>query len=135
MSKKEKNLFIISFCENYESLRTHNHILTIWLVNILYEGYKMKKVILTFQVKIESKKEFIEFLDKNVPNVRGFDGCNSVNLYFDNETNEMIITENWESKEHHGKYIEFIAKNGVMQDLISYLQKEPTIKYYEILDI
>lgn len=95
----------------------------------------MKKVILTLTAKVETQNKFMEFLATNVPNVRAFDGCNSVHLYFDDETNEMIITEEWESKEHHGKYIDFISQNGVMQGLISYLQKEPIIKYYDILDI
>ena len=95
----------------------------------------MEKVILTFQVKEETKKEFMEFLDQNVPNVRAFNGCNSVNIYFDDKINEMIIIEEWESKECHGKYIDFISQNGVIEDLISYLQKEPMIKYYDILEI
>ena len=93
------------------------------------------KVILTLSVKVETKKEFMNFLDKNLPNVRSFEGCNQVSLYFDDKTNEMIISENWQSKTHHGKYIEFISKNGVMQSLISFLQKEPSIKYYEALKI
>lgn len=93
------------------------------------------KVILTLKAKPETKKEFIEFLHKNVPNVRAFEGCSSVKLYFDDTTNELIITEDWMSKEHHGKYIKFISESGVMNGLISYLQKEPTIKYYEILNI
>ncbi len=45
MSRKERNIFDISLCENYESLRTHNHILTIWLINVLYEGFTMKKFL------------------------------------------------------------------------------------------
>jgi quinol monooxygenase YgiN len=93
------------------------------------------KVMLTLMIKSETKKEFIEFLHENVPNVRAFEGCSSVKLYFDDTTNEMIISEDWMSKEHHGKYIKYITENGVMTDLISYLQKEPTIKYYGILNI
>ncbi len=93
------------------------------------------KVILDLMVKPETKKEFVEFLHENVPNVRAFEGCSSVKLYFDDTTNEMIIAEDWISKEHHGKYIEFISENGVMNGLISYLQKDPEIKYYDILAI
>lgn len=93
------------------------------------------KVILTFKTKVEHRKKFIAFLNKNIPNVRSFNGCSSVKVYFDNITNEMIITESWVSKEHHNNYIKFISENGVMKRLISFLQKEPTIKYYKILDI
>jgi quinol monooxygenase YgiN len=104
------------------------------------KGKKMRetagvKVILTLKVKSETKKGFIEFLHENVPNVRAFEGCSSVKLYFDDTTNEMIITEDWMSQKHHRKYIEFISGNGVMKGLISYLQKEPIIKYYEVLDL
>ena len=38
MSKKEKNLFTISFCENYESLLIHQPYFTILVGFILYEG-------------------------------------------------------------------------------------------------
>lgn len=93
------------------------------------------KVFLTLNVKSETKNEFMDFLCKNVPNVRGFEGCSSVKLYFDDIANEMIISEDWMSRKHHGKYIQFISENGVMNGLISYLQQEPVIKYYEILDI
>jgi len=93
------------------------------------------KVILTFQAKAETKKEFLGFLEENVPNVRAFEGCSRVNVYFNNTSNEMIITENWKSKQHHRKYIKAISENGIMKELISYLDKEPTIKYYKILDI
>jgi quinol monooxygenase YgiN len=93
------------------------------------------KVILNLKAKSETKKEFIEFLHENVPNVRAFEGCSGVNLYFDDTTNEMIISEDWLSKKHHGEYINFISENGVMKGLISYLQEEPVIKYYDILNI
>jgi quinol monooxygenase YgiN len=93
------------------------------------------KVILTLSVKSDTKKEFLAFLHENVPNVRAFEGCSSVKLYFDDSTNEMIIAEDWMSKEHHEKYIKFISENGVMKGLISYLQEDPAIKYYEMLNI
>jgi quinol monooxygenase YgiN len=93
------------------------------------------KVHLNLKAKPESKNEFMEFLHKNVPNVRAFEGCRSVKLYFDDATNEMIISEDWDSKKHHGDYIEFISENGVMKGLISYLQQEPSIKYYNMLNI
>jgi len=40
-SKKEKNLFTISFCENYESLLFHQPYFTILVGFILYEGFEM----------------------------------------------------------------------------------------------
>ncbi|NQZ22031.1 MAG: hypothetical protein HRT53_08240 [Colwellia sp.] len=77
----------------------------------------------------------MDFLDMSIPNVRGFEGNTNVQLYFDATTNEMIITESWASKKAHGKYIKFISENGVMKQLLSYLEKPPTIKYYQPLDV
>lgn len=93
------------------------------------------KVVLTLKVKNETKKEFIAFLNKNLPNVRAFHGCKNVKLYFNNKSNEMIISENWSSKKDHLKYIKFISQNGVMKELASFLQKKPSIKYYDFLNI
>lgn len=93
------------------------------------------KVILNLHVKSESTKEYIKFLEENLPNVRNFEGCQSVELYFNEDLSEMIINETWNSKDAHKKYIEFISSNGVMQELASFLSSEPNIKYYDILDI
>jgi quinol monooxygenase YgiN len=106
----------------------------------VWKGKKMEKativkVILTLMVKPETKNEFFGFLHKNVPNVRTFEGCRSVKLYFDDATNEMIISEDWMSKEDHGKYIKFISENGVMEGLVSFLHNVPAIKYYDTLNI
>jgi quinol monooxygenase YgiN len=93
------------------------------------------KVMLTLMVKPETKNEFFGFLHENVPNVRAFEGCRSVKLYFDDATNEMIISEDWVSKEDHGKYIEFISGNGVMEGLVCFLRDAPEVKYYDILNV
>jgi 3-oxoadipate enol-lactonase len=50
--------------ENYESLRAHNHILTIWLINILYEGNKVQRIIEGINVNTfgKSTNEAIVFI-------------------------------------------------------------------------
>jgi len=93
------------------------------------------KVVLDLEVSKESTNEYLQFLKENLPNVRNFEGCESVNVYFNEETYNMAINEIWESKESHHNYIKFISENGVMSKLASYLSIEPNIKYYDILDI
>lgn len=93
------------------------------------------KVVLELKVKSDLVAKYMVFLEKNLPNVRGFDGSKSVKIYFNKETNEMAINEIWASKEHHQKYIKFISENGVMEQLASFLEKEPIIRYYDILDL
>jgi quinol monooxygenase YgiN len=71
------------------------------------------------------------FLEQNLPNVRSFDGCVSVNVYFSLDGREMLLEEEWLSVEHHQRYIGFISKNGVMQLLRGLLMADPTINYFE----
>jgi len=93
------------------------------------------KVVLNLEVTQTNLSEYLEFLKENLPNVRVFQGCKSVKIYFNNQTNEMAINEIWESKESHDNYIKFISQNGIMAKLISFLSTEPNIKYYDILDL
>jgi len=93
------------------------------------------KVVLNLNVNETKVQEYTQFLKLNLPNVRNFQGCKSVRIYFNKDTNEMAINEIWESKESHHNYIKFISENGVMSELVSYLSNKPNIKYYDILEI
>jgi quinol monooxygenase YgiN len=94
-----------------------------------------KKVILEFEVKKNKVKSLMDFLDKNLANVRSFDGCSQVEVYYNPDEEKMIFDEMWESVGHHHKYLAFITKNGVMEELASFLISKPEIKYYEVVDL
>lgn len=78
---------------------------------------------------------FKPFLEKNLPNVRGFDGCLSVSILHNPETNGFLIYEEWKSEAHHKGYIDAIRPSGVLNQLSSYLTRVPSIKYYTRLPI
>ncbi|GEM_PF-656394 len=94
-----------------------------------------KKVILEFKVKADKVASLMAFLDKNLANVRNFEGCSQVNVYYNPTINQMIFDEMWESVEHHQKYLGFITENGVMAELASFLSSEPEIKYFDVVDL
>jgi quinol monooxygenase YgiN len=94
-----------------------------------------KKVILEFKVEKEKVKPLMTFLDNNLANVRNFEGCSQVKVYYNPDEDEMIFDELWESVEHHQKYLGFITKNGVMAELASFLASKPEIKYFDIVDL
>ena len=48
------------------------------------------RVTLNCYLKAETKSSLISFLKENLPNVRGFEGCLSVNVLFDDENDEML---------------------------------------------
>lgn len=92
-------------------------------------------VTLEMVVKDEAFGELSDFLKANLPNVRGFDGALQVNLYYNEESRAFLIHEEWSSREHHQAYIKFIQEKGVMQQLLSFMEGEPTVTYYDRLVI
>ncbi len=74
-----------------------------------------------------------DFLQANLQNVRGFDGALQVNLFYNPETRDFLIQEEWASQAQHQAYIDFISSNGVMQNLLAFMEGAPTVTYYERL--
>ncbi|MBL4880338.1 MAG: antibiotic biosynthesis monooxygenase [Oleispira sp.] len=93
------------------------------------------RVTLNCQVKPDQFEMLLPFLEKKLPNVRGFDGCISVTVYFDKGSLEMLLEEEWLSIEHHQTYIKHIESNGVLGELAAFLASAPIIKYLEKTDV
>ncbi len=90
-----------------------------------------KKVIIESTLKQGQLENILPFLQTNLPNVRGFEGCLNVSIFLDKQSRKMIFDEEWLSTEDHQRYINTIAENGVMGELISFLESPPEIKYLE----
>jgi quinol monooxygenase YgiN len=93
------------------------------------------RVTLNCKVKTGQFNSLLPFLDKNLPNVRGFQGNTKVKVLFDDKNSEMLLDEEWLSVEDHKAYISFISENGVLEALTGYLSEPPMIKYYKAIDI
>lgn len=89
------------------------------------------RVTLNCQVKTEQLEVLLSFLEKNLPNVRGFDGCMGVAVYFDKGSSEMLLEEEWLSIEHHQTYMKHIESNGILGELAEFLSSAPVIKYLQ----
>ena len=92
-------------------------------------------VSLGAQVKPGQSEKLMPFLEANLPRVRGFAGALNVSILFDPETDNLLIFEEWRSRDHHHAYIEFISANGVMAELIAFLTAAPAVKYFNRLTI
>ncbi|NRB40189.1 MAG: antibiotic biosynthesis monooxygenase [Pseudomonadales bacterium] len=93
------------------------------------------KVTLNCQVQENRIDDLLPFLNDNLGRVRGFLGCRCVSVFFDQDNNELLLDEEWLSASHHQKYIEFISANGVMENLVSFLQGPPVVKYFNEVDV
>lgn len=93
------------------------------------------RVTLNCTVKPGQFETLSPFLKQNLPNVRGFDGCVKVSVYFNNVGSEMLLEEEWLSIKQHQRYIEHIDGNGVLGELAQFLESAPIIKYFKKEDM
>ncbi len=94
-----------------------------------------KKVLIESNLKEGVLEQLLPFLSTNLPNTRGFIGCLNVTVFLNKGSGKMVFDEEWLSVDHHQKYIEFIANNGVMNELVSFLKSPPEIKYLDRMDM
>ncbi len=94
-----------------------------------------QKVFIESTVDIKQIDALTFFLTENLPNVRNFAGCQSVQIYLNQETGDMLFDEDWDNANNHQRYIEAITSNGVMEQLASFLLAPPTIKYVDGLKL
>lgn len=94
-------------------------------------------VWVTLEMKVKDGKvdALLPFLEANLPRVRGFEGADSVSVLYDEETGRFLLLEEWRSKTHHETYIQFISDNGVMAELLAFMQGPPDVKYYSKLPL
>lgn len=93
------------------------------------------RVTLNCKVKSDQFDTLLPFLEKNLPNVRGFKGNTRVSVFFDIENSEMLLDEDWLSINDHQAYLAFIESNGVLGELGGFLAGPPAIKYFTRVEI
>lgn len=87
------------------------------------------RVTLNCPVNTDKLEPLVQFLAANLENVRNFKGCHSVDVYFTDDKNTLLLDEQWQDIEHHQSYIQFIQSNGVMAALVDYFQAPPIVTY------
>jgi quinol monooxygenase YgiN len=78
-----------------------------------------------------TEAELNAFLEAKLPAVRGFEGALSVTVFGNDENRELLIVEEWKSRQHHEAYIAAITENGVMNDLVSFMTGPPAVRYFD----
>ena len=91
-------------------------------------------VLLDAKIKPQVQQALSTFIQENLANVRGFNGCRKVDVLFNLEKDTLLLDEIWQSPDHHQAYIASIAESGVMEQLVSYLQAPPNVQYFEMAD-
>ena len=93
------------------------------------------KVLAKFNCADGNADKFIGIYHNIFPVTREFDGCSHIDISADQEDpNRLIMTENWVSKEHHLKYLEYRTDDGNLEKLVALLESPPEITYFDLSD-
>jgi quinol monooxygenase YgiN len=92
-------------------------------------------VLIDTQVKPEALEQVKAALKAALPDTRAFDGCRGVNCYANAEDpNNLIIVDEWETRQHHAKYAAWREETGFNEQMMSALSAPPIFRFFERLD-
>ena len=93
-------------------------------------------VLLDTQIKSEEISNMKSFLDETLPDTRAYDGCQSLDVYFNTEdTGNMVMVEFWDSRAHYEKYFNWRTETGVLDKVGAMLAEPPIIRYFDRTDL
>ena len=70
-------------------------------------------VVVDFKCKEEMVEETGKLLREGLVETRGFDGCNSIEVYFEEKTMTYTLIEDWKSLEHYERYLQWREDGGI----------------------
>jgi len=74
--------------------------------------------------------------EEKYPITRSYDGCIGINLTINFEdSNNFVMTETWDSKEHYEKYLQFRIEDGTVAELTDLCVEAPSIRIFDITSI
>ena len=83
-------------------------------------------VTLAFPVNPERVEEFKSLLKQLLPDTRDYDGCQSVDVYQDqDDPGSIYLVEDWESKAHQQRHQTWRDETGIAETVGPFLAGEP----------
>lgn len=77
-------------------------------------------------------KDFTDFLRDELVHTRGFDGCNSITVHENqNDPNNLVLVQDWDSKDQYEKYIGWRTDRGDMVKLAGWMAGPPSTRYFD----
>ena len=87
-----------------------------------------------FKLKSETAEAVIQTMTDILPDTRAYDGCQSVESYYETETYSLLLIEIWESSEHQQKYLGWRVETGLVEKVGEMLAAAPEFRTFEIRD-
>jgi quinol monooxygenase YgiN len=71
-----------------------------------------------------------------LPDTRGYDGCLGIRgLSNQDDSNNIVLIEEWESRGHYDRYLQWRTDTGFIEAMGGMLAGEPKFTYLEVLDV
>ena len=79
----------------------------------------------------EKAEEAIAYLKEITPDTAAFDGCLALVPYSNQDDSaNLVIVEEWETKEHHQKYMAWRQETGFIEKVGPMLAAPPSTRYF-----
>ena len=76
------------------------------------------------------------YLDEILPDTRAYDGCQSLDVYFNTEdTGNMVMVAFWDSRVHYENYLNWRTETGVLDKVGLMFAEPPIIRYFYRTDL
>ena len=93
-------------------------------------------ILLEFNAKPENAGDITNYMKDELHHTRGSDGCNGVTVHSNqDDSNNMVIVEDWDSRQHYEKYLAWRRERGDLEKLMGWITGEPSIRYYQNLRV
>ncbi|HEY4652654.1 MAG TPA: antibiotic biosynthesis monooxygenase family protein [Pontibacter sp.] len=94
------------------------------------------RVILETRIREDAVDEAKAFFQRVIPDARVYDGCLYSNMFQDEkEPTSLLMVEDWESLDHHRRYLNWCTRSGVLREMLRLMSGPPSLRYYHTLDL
>lgn len=70
-----------------------------------------------------------------LPDTRKFEGCIGVTvLQNQDDPDTLVLVEEWETRQHHEKYMGWRTETGLVDQLVAAIEGPPSIRYFGTAD-
>ena len=77
-----------------------------------------------------------DLLEEILPDTRTFAGCLGLETWQNqDDPQHFILTERWEARADHEKYLAWRMETGVLQQIVALLDCAPDISYHDEVDV
>ncbi|MEW5703536.1 MAG: antibiotic biosynthesis monooxygenase [Pseudomonadota bacterium] len=89
--------------------------------------------LVSFPLDEKKAEEYKAAIKSILPETAAFKGAQKIVMLVDkDQPADVVVYEEWDSREHHQKYLAWRKERGDLDKVFGMLRADPSIKYYEI---